>query len=145
MNRYYGLFQVHDRIFQVRGYDVTNLTLIAGDTGWIIIDPMSNAEAMRAALELIEKDIEERPIAAVIYTAASVTAVWALCWRMPPQPSPLSLRGALGMPQARKTCSLKTAPAGSRSIYMAACFRPALRAACSSAKMKPLQMVQPPT
>ena len=41
MNRYYGLFQVHDRIFQVRGYDVTNLTLIAGDTGWIIIDPMS--------------------------------------------------------------------------------------------------------
>ena len=39
MNRYYGLFQVHDRIFQVRGYDVTNLTLIAGDTGWIIIDP----------------------------------------------------------------------------------------------------------
>lgn len=72
MNRYYGLFQVHDRIFQVRGYDVTNLTLIAGDTGWIIIDPMSNAEAMRAALELIEKDIEERPIAAVIYTAASV-------------------------------------------------------------------------
>ena len=72
MNRYYGLFQVHDRIFQVRGYDVTNLTLIAGDTGWIIIDPMSNAEAMRAALELIEKDIDERPIAAVIYTAASV-------------------------------------------------------------------------
>mgnify|MGYP000007774848 FL=1 len=55
MNRYYGLFQVHDRIFQVRGYDVTNLTLIAGDTGWIIIDPMSNAEAMRAALELIRK------------------------------------------------------------------------------------------
>ena len=50
----------------------TGIFLIAGDTGWIIIDPMSNAEAMRAALELIEKDIEERPIAAVIYTAASV-------------------------------------------------------------------------
>ena len=60
MNRYYGLFQVHDRIFQVRGYDVTNLTLIAGDTGWIVVDPMSNEEAMRAALELIEKDIEHR-------------------------------------------------------------------------------------
>lgn len=71
MNRYYGLFQVHDRIFQVRGYDVTNLTLIAGDTGWIVVDPMSNEEAMRAALELIEKDIEQRPIAGVIYTAAS--------------------------------------------------------------------------
>ncbi len=71
MSRYYGLFQVHDRIFQVRGYDVTNLTLIAGDTGWIVVDPMSNEEAMRAALELVEKDIEHRPIVAVIYTAAS--------------------------------------------------------------------------
>lgn len=71
MNRYYGLFQVHDRIFQVRGYDITNLTLIAGDIGWIIVDPMSNAEAMQAALELVEKDIEDRPVVAVIYTTAS--------------------------------------------------------------------------
>lgn len=147
MNRYYGLFQVHDRIFQVRGYDVTNLTLIAGDTGWIIIDPMSNAEAMRAALELIEKDIDERPIAAVIYTAASVNHYGGVGALLEDAAAAIPIIAPRGFGDAAGTENLFTENSSRRQseYYMAACFRPALRAACLSAKMKPLQMVQPPT
>ena len=142
MNRYYGLFQVHDRIFQVRGYDVTNLTLIAGDTGWIIIDPMSNAEAMRAALELIEKDIEERPIAAVIYTAASVNHYGGVGALLEDAAAAIPIIAPRGFLDAAGTENLFTENSSRRqSEYLYGSLLPA----CSSAKMKPLQMVQPPT
>src|SRR5215475_15025798 len=40
----YGLFKVTDRIYQVRGYDLSNVTFIQGDTGWIVFDPLISAE-----------------------------------------------------------------------------------------------------
>ena len=47
LNMQYGLFKVHDRIFQVRGYDLSNITFVQGDTGWIVFDPLMSARPRR--------------------------------------------------------------------------------------------------
>lgn len=65
-NHAYGLFEVTDGIYQVRGYDMANLTLIEGHTGWIIFDPLMSVECSEAAMQLVEKNLGERPIRAVI-------------------------------------------------------------------------------
>ena len=68
LNNIHGLFEVTDRIYQVRGYDISNVTFVAGDTGWIVIDPLTSTETARAALELVTAHLGERPVQAVIYT-----------------------------------------------------------------------------
>ena len=64
----HGLFEVVDGIYQVRSFDLANMTLVRGKTGWIIIDPLSSAETSRAALELANTHLGERPVVAVIIT-----------------------------------------------------------------------------
>jgi alkyl sulfatase BDS1-like metallo-beta-lactamase superfamily hydrolase len=68
LNMLYGLFQVTDRIYQVRGYDLSNITFIQGDTGWIVMDPLITTETARAALELVSAHLGERPITGIIYS-----------------------------------------------------------------------------
>ena len=68
LNALHGLFKVTDRIYQVRGFDLANMTLIEGDTGWIIIDPLTTIETARAALALANRELGARPIKAVIFT-----------------------------------------------------------------------------
>lgn len=65
-NHAYGLFEVCDGIYQVRGYDMANLTVIRGDEGWIVFDPLMSIECSRAAMQLIEKNLGSRPVKAVI-------------------------------------------------------------------------------
>ncbi len=65
-NHYYGLFEVTDGIYQVRGYDMANLTLIKGETGWIIFDPLMSKECSQAAMELVKKNLGDLPVKAVI-------------------------------------------------------------------------------
>ncbi len=65
-NHAYGLFKVCENIYQVRGYDMANLTLIKGDTGWIVFDPLMSAECSKAAFELVEKNLGSFPVIAVI-------------------------------------------------------------------------------
>jgi len=64
----YGLFQVADGVYQVRGYDLSNMTIIDGDEGRIIIDPLTSIETARAAYALVNRALGERPLKAVIYT-----------------------------------------------------------------------------
>jgi alkyl sulfatase BDS1-like metallo-beta-lactamase superfamily hydrolase len=64
----HGLFQVSDRIYQVRGFDIANATFVKGDTGWIVIDPLGSAEVGKAALDLVNEKLGKRPVVAVIYT-----------------------------------------------------------------------------
>ena len=52
LNMIHGLFQVTDRVYQVRGFDISNMTIIEGDRGLIVIDPLISAEIARAGLEL---------------------------------------------------------------------------------------------
>lgn len=72
LNLKHGLFQVTDRIYQVRGFDLSNMTVIEGDTGIIVIDPLLTAETARAALDLYYKHRPRKPVVAVIYTHSHV-------------------------------------------------------------------------
>ena len=65
----YGLYEVvPGRIYQVRGYDLANISFIKGDTGWIIYDPLTAAETSRAALEFINEKLGPRPVVGVVYS-----------------------------------------------------------------------------
>ncbi|ODT88782.1 alkyl sulfatase dimerization domain-containing protein [Phenylobacterium sp. SCN 70-31] len=64
----HGLFEVTPGVWQVRGFDLANATFIAGKTGWIVIDPLTSAEAARAALDLANAKLGARPVVALIYT-----------------------------------------------------------------------------
>jgi alkyl sulfatase BDS1-like metallo-beta-lactamase superfamily hydrolase len=68
LNAVHGLFEVTQRIYQVRGFDLANMTLIEGDTGLIIIDPLTTSETARAALDLYLSHRPARPVVAVIYS-----------------------------------------------------------------------------
>src|ERR1700742_1217548 len=63
-----GLFEVTDGIYQVRGYDLSNLSIIEGDTGVIVIDPLISTETAAAALALYRKHRGDRPVVAVIHS-----------------------------------------------------------------------------
>lgn len=67
-----GLFQVADRIYQIRGIDLSNMTIIEGKKGLIIIDPLISIETARAALDLYYQHRPKRPIKAVIYTHSHI-------------------------------------------------------------------------
>ena len=64
----HGLFEVVPGIYQLRGYDLSVMTLIAGKSGWIVIDPMLTPEPARAGLELANRTLGEKPVVAVLYT-----------------------------------------------------------------------------
>jgi len=66
--QHHGLYEVVDGIYQIRSFDIANMTLIRGNTGWIIIDPLTSSETSRAGLELANKELGERPVVAVIHT-----------------------------------------------------------------------------
>jgi len=68
LNNISGLFEVTPSIFQVRGMDISNVTFISGETGWIVIDPLTSEETARAALDMVNEHLGERPVRAVIYT-----------------------------------------------------------------------------
>jgi alkyl sulfatase BDS1-like metallo-beta-lactamase superfamily hydrolase len=67
-----GLFEVTDGIYQVRSFDIANMTLIRGETGWVIIDPLTCAESAAAALQLANEHLGERPVTAVLHTHSHV-------------------------------------------------------------------------
>lgn len=67
-----GLFQVTDRIYQVRGYSISVITFVEGDAGVIIVDPLLTVESARAAAALYFAHRPKRPILAVIYTHSHV-------------------------------------------------------------------------
>ena len=68
LNAHHGLFEVATGVWQVRGYDISNITFIQGDKGWVVIDPLTSDFTARASLELINKHVGERPVTGVIYT-----------------------------------------------------------------------------
>lgn len=72
LNAVNGLFKVVDRVYQVRGLDLANLTIIEGDSGLILIDPLLSNETARAALDLYLANRPPKPVAAVIYTHSHI-------------------------------------------------------------------------
>ena len=63
-----GLFKVTDGVWQVRGFDISSATFIQTRTGWIVVDPLTSAEAAKAAYDLVSDKLGKRPVVAMIYT-----------------------------------------------------------------------------
>ncbi len=63
-----GLFKVIEGIYQVRGFDISNVTFIEGETGWIVVDPLLSQETAAAALGLVNRELGKKPVKAIIYT-----------------------------------------------------------------------------
>ncbi len=69
LNMNYGLYEVvPDRIYQLRGFDLSNMTLVKGDTGWIVFDVLLVRETAAAALAFANEQLGERPVVAVVYS-----------------------------------------------------------------------------
>lgn len=66
--RKHGLYAVADGVWQVRGFDVSNMTVIRGQTGWVLVDPLTTKETAAAALALVNAQLGVRPVSAVIYS-----------------------------------------------------------------------------
>ena len=72
LNKHHGLFEVAEGVWQVRSYDLANITFMSSDEGWLIIDPLTNAPAAAAALDLANRTLGERPVHSIIYTHSHV-------------------------------------------------------------------------
>jgi alkyl sulfatase BDS1-like metallo-beta-lactamase superfamily hydrolase len=73
LNMAYGLYEVvPDKIYQVRGFDLANISFIKGDTGWIVFDPLTAKETARAALEFINEKLGKRTVVGVVYSHSHV-------------------------------------------------------------------------
>lgn len=68
LNAEHGLFEVVPGIYQVRGYDVSVMTLIRGKTGWIVVDPLTAVETAAAGMDLVRKVLGDKPITGIIFT-----------------------------------------------------------------------------
>jgi alkyl sulfatase BDS1-like metallo-beta-lactamase superfamily hydrolase len=71
-NNQVGLFRVTDRIWQLRGFDLANMTLIQGDTGWIVVDTLTTSETAAAALAFAREHLGDKPVSAVIFTHSHI-------------------------------------------------------------------------
>ena len=72
LHNFHGLFKVTDGVYQLRGYDLSNMTIIEGETGWIIVDPLTTAETAQAAMKLAREHLGDAPLRAIIYTHSHV-------------------------------------------------------------------------
>ena len=64
----HGLFKVADRVYQVRGFDLSVMTVILGDKGYILVDPLLSTETARAGLALVRQKLGDKPVTGLIYT-----------------------------------------------------------------------------
>jgi len=72
LNMLYGLFKVTDRIYQVRGFDLSNITFVQGDKGWIVFDPLISTDTAKAALAFVNQQLGARPVVAIVYSHSHV-------------------------------------------------------------------------
>lgn len=72
LNNIHGLFKVTDGIYQLRGFCLANMSIIEGETGWIIVDPLTTKETASVAINFARKHLQEKPIVALIYTHSHI-------------------------------------------------------------------------
>lgn len=72
LNNQIGLFKVTEGIYQLRGFDLANITLIEGKTGWIVVDTLTARETATAAMAFARKHLGNKPVSAVIFTHSHV-------------------------------------------------------------------------
>ena len=72
LNGIHGLFEVTEGIYQLRGFDLANLTLIDSDSGWILVDPLTTAATSRAAMAFAREHLGDKRVVAVIFTHSHI-------------------------------------------------------------------------
>jgi alkyl sulfatase BDS1-like metallo-beta-lactamase superfamily hydrolase len=73
LNMAYGLYEVlPGKIWQVRGFDLANITFVKGDTGWLLFDVLTAKETAKAALDFVNEKLGKRPVVAVVYSHSHV-------------------------------------------------------------------------
>jgi alkyl sulfatase BDS1-like metallo-beta-lactamase superfamily hydrolase len=92
LNGLHGLFQVTEGVYQVRGYDLSNMTLIRGRTGWIVVDPLTTRETAAAAIGLARRHLGAVPIAALIFTHSHADHFGGVLGVLGPEGAPPGLR-----------------------------------------------------
>jgi len=70
LNAHIGLFKVMDGVYQLRGFDIANITLIEGKSGWIVVDALTSRESATAAMAFAEQHLGKKPISGLILTHA---------------------------------------------------------------------------
>ena len=69
---YHGLFKVTDGVYQIRGFDLSVMSIIESDNGYVVIDPLISADVARAGMELFYQHVGHKPVMAVIYTHSHI-------------------------------------------------------------------------
>lgn len=72
LNNQVGLFKVTAGIWQLRGFDIANITLIEGKTGWIVVDTLTSRETATAAMAFARQHLGNKPVSAVVFTHSHV-------------------------------------------------------------------------
>ena len=72
LNNIHGLFEVVPGVYQLRGFDISNMTLIRGETGWVLVDPLTSTESAARALAFARKHLDPGPITAVLFTHSHI-------------------------------------------------------------------------
>jgi alkyl sulfatase BDS1-like metallo-beta-lactamase superfamily hydrolase len=70
LNANVGLFKVMEGVYQLRGFDIANMTLIEGQTGWIVVDALTSRETAAAALAFARQHLGNKPVSALVFTHA---------------------------------------------------------------------------
>ncbi|MEH6345097.1 MAG: alkyl sulfatase dimerization domain-containing protein [Bermanella sp.] len=68
LNSIHGLFKVTEGVYQLRGYDLSNMTIIEGDTGYILVDPLTSKETASRGMAFVRKHLGDKPVKAIIFT-----------------------------------------------------------------------------
>lgn len=71
-NAQFGLFKVTEGIYQLRGFDIANMTLIEGKSGWIVVDPLTCRESAESAIAFARRHLDNKPVSAIIFTHSHV-------------------------------------------------------------------------
>ena len=72
LNNIHGLFEVTKGVYQLRGYDLANMSLIEGETGWIVVDPLTARETSAKALAFAREHLGDKVVSAVIFTHSHI-------------------------------------------------------------------------
>jgi alkyl sulfatase BDS1-like metallo-beta-lactamase superfamily hydrolase len=72
LNNIHGLFKVTQGVYQLRGFDLANMTLIQGKNGWIVVDPLTAKETAARAWAFAMQHLKNKPISAVIFTHSHI-------------------------------------------------------------------------
>ncbi len=72
LNNLHGLFEVTEGLYQLRGYDLANMSIIETDTGWILVDPLTARETASRAFLFAREQLGRKPVRAIVYTHSHI-------------------------------------------------------------------------